>query len=315
MPRVLFLTHPREDYLQDQVLYGLRQLLGADCVDWPRKDVLYRDCPRPKESLYGRGFTLWKQLPEIAVERPASVESLGLDHFDAVIFGSLVRQKGLLRALRPQLRSRRVPPVALLDGRDKERLYWPALGRGQYFKRERTALSRWLTHPISFSIPEHRVAKRVPPKEALFATHVQCEAAYGHPWVREHCRSSYAFEDEKAYRGDLESAHFGITMRKGGFECQRHYEIAAAGAIPCFYHLESKSAHGAPFGLRDGENAIAFRDARELEMKTQAVLERGAQESMAERALDWARDHSCEAVAGRLLETLQIERPRRTRAA
>ena len=304
MPRVLFLTHPREDYLQDQVLYGLRQILGADCVDWPRKDVLYSDCPRPKESLYGRGFTLWKQLPEIAVDRPASMETLELDRFDAVIFGSLVRQKGLLRDLRSQLRSRETPPIVLLDGRDKERLYWPALRRGHYFKRERTAFTRWLTHPISFSIPGHRVARRVPPKNALFAKHVQCEAAYEHPWVREHCLSSYAFEDEEAYRADLESAYFGITMRKGGFECQRHYEIAAAGAIPCFYQLESKSAHGAPFGLRDGENAIAFRDARELEAKTRKALESGTQQPMAERALDWAREHSCEAVAGRLLETL-----------
>ena len=67
--RILYLTTPGEDYLQDQLLYGLRMLLGPRCVDWPRKDVMYETCPTPKSELYGRGFTLWKLLPEIEIDR------------------------------------------------------------------------------------------------------------------------------------------------------------------------------------------------------------------------------------------------------
>lgn len=304
MPRVLFLTHPQEDYLQDQLLFGLRQLLGAECVDWPRKEVLYADCPRPKQSLYGRGFTLWKLLPEIDIARPVGRGPEIAAGFDAVLFGAIVRQKALFRQWAPRLRGLGAPRIAILDGRDKPRLFWPALGRGVYFKRERTALSRLVTEPISFSIPAEKIVDQVSAKQRLFATHVQCEVAYGHPWIRTHCHRKYVFEDEASYRADLQASHFAVSMKKGGFECQRHYEIAANGAIPCFFELDRKNRFGAPFGLADGHNAIAFRTAAELEAKTRRALESGEHVVMAEHALQWAREHSCEAVAERFLEAL-----------
>src|SRR5262249_3229769 len=43
--KVLYLTERTPDYLSDDLLYGLRRLLGADVVDYPRKDVLYRSSP------------------------------------------------------------------------------------------------------------------------------------------------------------------------------------------------------------------------------------------------------------------------------
>ena len=49
-PRVLFITSPQEDYLQDSVLIGMRNLLGKDAVDLPRKHSLYEDEPRAREQ-------------------------------------------------------------------------------------------------------------------------------------------------------------------------------------------------------------------------------------------------------------------------
>jgi hypothetical protein len=39
--RILFLTDPYMDFLAEEVLCGLRHVLGADVVDHPRKDILY----------------------------------------------------------------------------------------------------------------------------------------------------------------------------------------------------------------------------------------------------------------------------------
>ena len=56
--KILYLTDAQPDYLSDDLLYGLRSLLGSDVVDYPRKDVLYRTSSlKPAAAqLYGRGF-------------------------------------------------------------------------------------------------------------------------------------------------------------------------------------------------------------------------------------------------------------------
>jgi len=42
-------------------------------------------------------------------------------------------------------------------------------------------------------------------------------------------------------------------MKRGGWDCLRHYEIAAAGAVPCVRQLEGKPSSCAPHGLQAGE--------------------------------------------------------------
>lgn len=42
MHRILFLTHPYPNYVPDLLLHGLRKLLGERCVEYPRKDCLYK---------------------------------------------------------------------------------------------------------------------------------------------------------------------------------------------------------------------------------------------------------------------------------
>lgn len=39
--KVLFVTHPYPNYVPDLLMHGLRKLLGADAVDYPRKACLY----------------------------------------------------------------------------------------------------------------------------------------------------------------------------------------------------------------------------------------------------------------------------------
>lgn len=309
MPRILLLTTPEQDYLQDQVLYGLRMLLGADLVDLPRKDVMYRSSARPSASLYGRGFTLWKLLEDIEVERPAPSDLTRFAGFDAVVFGSIRRQKEwfwrLLRASGGALRGR----LAFLDGADKPRLFLPATLLGRYYKRERGRLGGALARSISFSIP---ACKLVPDPGAgggisrrrRFASHVQCDVAYELPEIRAACARDYLFGSEDDYRRDLQESLFGITMKKAGWDCMRHYEIAANGAVPCFFELRRKPRPSAPSGLVDMHNCVAFDTARELEDKTARLVREGAYAAVQASAWQWARDRTCENVARQLLEEL-----------
>jgi hypothetical protein len=309
--RVLYLTTPGEDYLQDGLLYGLRKRLGADLVDWPRKDVMYTNCAKPASELYGRGFTLWKLLPDIEVARPDANASIhdAATGFDLLVFASIRRQRSEFAAWsrrRGMARFTDRPTAVFLDGEDKTRLLIPAMLRGKYYKRERTRGTAPLTRPISFAIPSEKLVLRVPTdKPRRFATHVQCDEAYRIPWIAKHCERKYAFDSEGGYRRDLQSSLFGLTMKKAGWDCMRHYEVAANGCVPCFWRLSDKPTVCAPFGLIDGLNCIDFTTAEELDRRTlELQADPAAYARLAQAALDWARTHAAEAAADRWLADL-----------
>ncbi|MCA8981381.1 MAG: glycosyltransferase family 1 protein [Planctomycetes bacterium] len=309
--RVLYLTTPGEDYLQDGLLYGLRKRLGADLVDWPRKDVMYENCAKPTSELYGRGFTMWKLLPDIAIDRPPADATIhaAAHGFDLLVFASIRRQRTEFAAWNSRRGLARFtdrPTAVFLDGEDKMRLLVPAVVHGKYYKRERTRRTATLTRPISFSIPSEKLVLRVPrEKPRRFATHVQCDEAYRVPWIAQHCERKYAFDTEDAYRRDLQSSLFGLTMKKAGWDCMRHYEVASNGCVPCFWRLSEKPKACAPFGLVDGVNCVDFTTAEELDRRTlELEADPQAYARIAQGALEWAREHACEAVADRWLASL-----------
>jgi hypothetical protein len=78
---------------------------------------------------------------------------------------------------------------------------------------------------MSFSIPESKIVDTVPPKTKTFAHIVPGDL------------STYIFREEDAYRQDYQTAVFGKTWKKGGWDCLRHYEILANGCIPHFDRL------------------------------------------------------------------------------
>ena len=309
--RILFLTTPGEDYLQDSLLYGLRKRLGANLVDWPRKEVMYADCTRSSSELYGRGFTMWKLLPELVIDRPSEDATIheAATGFDLLVFASIRRQREQFSAWsrrRGLARFKDRPTAVFIDGEDKSRLLIPAALRGRYYKRERILRTAPMTRPISFAIPSEKVALRVPrEKTRRFATHAQCDEAYRIPWIAEHCERKYAFDSEAEYARDLQSSYFGLTMKKAGWDCMRHYEVTANGCVPCFWRLSEKPAVCAPFGLVDGVNCIDFSTAEELDRRTlELQADPAAYARLAQGALSWAREHTAEAVADRWLASL-----------
>jgi hypothetical protein len=220
MTRVLFVSGAQgADYQCDMVLHGLRTLLGADCVDARKLPCLYEGSPAiGLWSIYGN-------LPDIPIDREDIPAKIASRYFDAIIYGSVHRNRDYLDAVRAAY-----PPtrIAFIDGED-DHCTAPLNGAGVYFKREIPAdpAYDWIL-PIEFAIPASKIRMDAQHKTIVMAP---CDPRD---------RATYAYyASESAYYDQYSSALFGYTMRKGGWDCARHYEIMAAGALPYFANLEA----------------------------------------------------------------------------
>jgi hypothetical protein len=323
-PSVLFLAEPGEDYVADALFHGLRELLGPDAVDVPKRAPLYAGGAGGRE-LYGRGFGLYGLLEDVPVDRERALERAASGAFDLVVVGAIWRDwEWWVRAWRevgPRAR------YAVVDGADMQWMYpygptwwrsprrWTlprAHRRAVYFKREWSRLTGWLRYygvvppplsdridlrPISIAYPAQKVVGAVPAKSREFQTHIV------DPEVAARVSGAsrgYAFDTEDAYRADLQAARFGVTTKRYGWDALRHYEIAAAGAVPCFRALERKPARCAPHGLTPGVNCLSYADADDLLAQVGRVTEARYGE-LAQGALTWAREHTTARVAERFL--------------
>jgi hypothetical protein len=319
--------------LSDGLFLGLRSLLGRNVVDYPRMDAMYETLPpAQRRRLYGRGFTLYGSLPDLQVDRVDIEHKLAEGAFDAAIFSDIHRTFGRYMELLPRLDRVR---VAVLDGCDEPAMYpysgnyWRrperwfvprAHTRHLYFKREWTeATLRYryyrllppvaLRHApapanlrrIAFSFPEEKImqADERMAKRTLFPRHIV------DPELRarvDGASSSYAFDDERDYYEDLRGARFGVTTKRGGWDCLRHYEIAANGAVPCFRNLHEKPASCAPHGLNDA-NCVSYSSADDLLRRIESMSEH-EYTRLRNGALAWAHENSARARAVQVLREL-----------
>jgi hypothetical protein len=336
MPRILFLTTAHEDYLADGLLQGLRSLLGGDAVDVPKAEFLYDSFPASRRGeLYGHGFSLYGLLADLPVRRDDALEQARRGEFDLVVFADIWNTFERFAELAPSLRG---VPMAVLDGADRQEPYpyagvwwrkpaWWMLPRAHtralYFKRELTPTTGWFRsflllppriasrlpsirsmREISFSIPPEKVLSEPPAsKHRLFASHVvDPEVA-----ARLGLATSYAFSDEAAYYADLQSARFGITVKRAGWDCLRHYEQAANGCVPCFRDLDRKPPRCAPHGL-DETNCVTYRDYDDLRRRVDAIDD-AHYSSLQAGAMTWARANTTVRRAQQFLATCGLEAP------
>ena len=322
--RVLFLTESREDYLADSLLHGLISL-GLEVIDYPRKKVLYRGgdtcLAAPQIGVRGHGFTLYGLLDDRSVDRSFVTQRLEAGWFDLVVIGQIWRQWGQLLDLAPLLQQL---PVVLLDGDDDKRLYhrsgtrirrfgWQPFpirsGRCIYLKREwqgEASQGRWCrVVPASFSIPSEKIRPvDISRKQKRFASHCV------DPEVAEACglHTSYAFASEEAYYDDLAASRFAVTTKRGGWDCLRHYEIVAAGALPCFRQLETKPAASAPYGLQPGVNCVSYQSWPDLQEQLQGLESNLTQyKRLLFAAGHWVRQYTTTAAARRLLDAVSTK--------
>lgn len=93
-------------------------------------------------------------------------------------------------------------------------------------------------YPIQFSLSESKIIGSLP-KDRDFASIIP-----GNP-------KTYIYAEEGDYINDYRRSYYGITCKKAGWDCLRHYEILASGCIPYFIDLEKCDPNIMPFLPKD----------------------------------------------------------------
>ena len=86
--KILFITTKsakyQGDYFELTVLNGLKEILGKNCVDYPRKDIIYHDFSSiNKKNLHGQGFSILSKPFIDNVERG----NIFKNDYDFIIYG------------------------------------------------------------------------------------------------------------------------------------------------------------------------------------------------------------------------------------
>jgi len=204
------------DYECDMIFHGLRSLLGEDVVDINKIGFMYKGTQHPPF------YTLYALLDDIDVDRSDIINKIRNRYFDAIVYGSVHRYREFVEEVCSVY-----PPskIVFIDGEDDNVIH-PMVGRGHYFKREILEKQPNI-QPIQFAIPKEKILSSIPAKTRLLSP------------LDPRDRSTYIYYDSEAhYYEQYGESYFGRTMKKGGWDCCRHYEIMAAGALPLFDRLE-----------------------------------------------------------------------------
>ncbi len=220
--KILYLTKgDHVDYQNDCLLIGLKELLGADVIDYNKQEHNYVTYNKEAaKKLYGGGMTVTRVLPDIEVDRTDITSKIKNKHFDYIVYGSIWRCNDHINNILEYYPKNKVIAV---DGEDETNIN-KAFNLGiPYFKRELTFKHKRL-FPISFAIPTNKLN---------FNTNKIKDFSFITPLNRE----TYIYNNEKDYYNDYNEARFGVTMKKAGWDCMRHYEILANGCLPYFINI------------------------------------------------------------------------------
>lgn len=111
-----------------------------------------------------------------------------------------------------------------------------------------------------------------------------------------------AFARQSDYYNEIRNSKFGITTKRAGWDCLRHYEYAAKGAILCFKNLELKPAECAPHQLSN-INCIPYTGKNDLMQKITSKSQTEL-EHLQGLQYEWIRQYTTTKVAQRFLERL-----------
>lgn len=226
--KILYVTDHRQiaiasggfisDYLNDLTFFGLKELFGDDVVDSTPIISLYKEYKDQIHPMYlWGGMTSFWLLDKNTADRSDIKEKIQDKYYDLIIYGAIKRCRDyydLVSKVYPDNK------VILLDGNDDsevDQLYQKHL----YFKRELRHDHKNLL-PITFSYPTHYLAKPNKNKTQQYGTVI--------PGKKE----TYVFDNEKDYFEDYQKSYYGVTSKKAGWDCMRHYEIMGNYCLPYF---------------------------------------------------------------------------------
>lgn len=138
--------------------------------------------------------------------------------------------------------------------------------------------------PISFSMPPEKIVEAVPPKTRMLAHIIPGDL------------STYIYKTEEDYYKGYQDSYFGITKKKGGWDCMRHYEILANGCIPLFcniWDIPKKTMANFPRELITKTNELYFEMMENKSLENNLLEEADKQRLNAhiEELLAYTRAH------------------------
>jgi hypothetical protein len=210
------------DYQNDLLFYGLRELYGDNIVDSTQILSLYKEYEGKihPQHLWG-GMTSFWLIGDNNIDRSNIEEKIKDKYYDLIIYGAIKRCKNYY-----DLVSKVYPAdkIILIDGNDEAELD-PLYTKHLYFKRELQNNHPNLL-PITFAFPTDKLSQPNKNKTQEYATCIP-----GQP-------ETYIFKEEKPYYEDYQKSYYGVTMKKAGWDCMRHYEILGNYCMPYFIGLE-----------------------------------------------------------------------------
>jgi len=336
--RIIFFSCDTSDYLNISLLHGLKSLENVEVIDFPKSEISYNiNKYELSPFIRGNAFSLFFNLEDKNLNRfHIKYDYIIPGDYDLVIFGDIKSSFGYYFELFPYLKKN---STAILDGSDdsflfgnegffwKKMYYW-LIPKPQnfflYFKRELIhseiikakyfkLLPKFLTYlipqnknlrKVAFSFPESKIVSNLPLKIKLFPEHIVdeeiCEYIYNNK------QSKYVFDNEQDYYQDLKSSKFGITTKRAGWDCLRHYEIAANATVICFRDLDKKPKDCAPHGLLPGFNCISYKNYNDLMTQINNINEE-KYSILQTNTLNWIKENTTSNRAKNFLKNYNIK--------
>lgn len=235
--KVLLVGHG-QDYLQQMVVHGFRKLLGVDAVDYPKMDCVYDTFPiSERHKTHGQGFGIFYILPDVTIDRTDILAKIQNKVFDLIVISTnpVFNYEIYLTAKNSGYGKNQ---IVIIDGADHTSIIVSPT-ECLYFKRERYDE---LTLPISFSFPQEKICLNEIQKIKVFSDSKpkasKDEILRNIPPSIRDFNYIAVHGTEQDYYKEYQQSCFGITMKKAGWDCQRHYEIIFNRCLPYFLDIE-----------------------------------------------------------------------------
>jgi hypothetical protein len=209
------------DYMNDVLFHGLNELDFIEVTDSTPIIHLYNNYKNqiPQQNLWGKGFTTTFLINQDKKDRSNIEEKIKEKYYDLIIYGAVNRCLDYYDIVSKAYPNNK---IFLIDGDDSTDIH-PLSEKHPYFKRELTS-DKFI--PIHFAIPEIKITQVALDKTQEYGSIIPGQGGY-------------KFDDERSYYIDYNKSYYGVTMKKAGWDCMRHYEILANHCIPYFIDLES----------------------------------------------------------------------------
>jgi hypothetical protein len=339
MKKILFLGADTADYLNVSVLNGLLDMADIDLYLYPQSNLLFSDSKdQYSDSVRGGGFSIFfTNQKQKKITEHYLINKIDNSFFDLIIIGDIFSSYIYYHWVE-NFAAKFPAKIIILDGSDAENIFpyngsmlshrnkflFPRVHKKHlYFKRELSnrskksmfymlmpnfILKRLEFHhnlrPISFGFPAKKIANfGLLKKDKLFTKHIVDNDLLENI---DGAVSSYAFSNESDYYQDIQRSKFGITTKRSGWDCLRHYEIAANGTVICFKDLDQKPNLSAPHGLIPGKNCLSYNNYRDLMAQIDDLSEDDYVELLNQTYL-WIESQSSENLANYLIQQSLID--------